>query len=52
MSFTSDNTEGYTRAELAGFNAELAERLAGIDPHDLWLIEEVTKSISDEVGRR
>ena len=33
MAFTTDNTEGYTDAELAALNAEMALKLALL-PHD------------------
>jgi hypothetical protein len=50
--FTTDNTEGYSATELAALNAELAERLAGIDEADTDLIEQVSKSFADEVAGR
>jgi hypothetical protein len=50
--FTQDNTFGYSDAELAALNAELAERLAGIDPDNDWLIEQTAKSFADEVANR
>jgi hypothetical protein len=51
--FTSDNTEGYTAAELEALNAELAQRLAdaGVEPgsDEAMAIE---KAFHDEVSRR
>lgn len=49
--FTIENTEGYTQTELDQLNAELAERLEGVEPHtDKWYQAE--KAFSDEVARR
>lgn len=50
--FTLDNTEGYTQAELNALNAELQTRLAGIDPEDVEMRQQVEKSFADEVSRR
>ena len=48
--FTADNTEGYTAAELAALNAELAQRLAGIeDPEAAFAAEQ---AFADEIARR
>jgi hypothetical protein len=52
MSFTRGNTEGYTDAELAALNAELAERLAAIDPDDIEALQDAEKAFADEVSRR
>lgn len=53
MAFTSDNTEGYTAAELAALNAELAQRIAaaGVEPgsDEAAAIE---KAFHDEVAGR
>lgn len=50
MTFTMDNTEGYTQEELDALNAELDERLEGVDdPLDQVEIE---KRFADEVSRR
>lgn len=53
MTFTADNTEGYTAAELAALNAELAERLkaAGAEPGSDEA-QEIEKAFHDEVARR
>jgi len=48
--FTQENTEGYTNAELGRLNAELEERLEGIDDPDEIDFEK--KNFSDEVARR
>lgn len=53
MTFTTDNTEGYTAAELAALNAEFEARLAaaGVEPgSDEALAME--KAFADEVARR
>lgn len=50
--FTRDNTEGYTQAELDALNAELAQRLAAIDPDDTEARAEAEKAFADEVSRR
>jgi hypothetical protein len=53
MAFTTiDNTTGYTQAELDALNAELAERLAEIDPDDTDARAEAEKAFADEVSRR
>ena len=52
MAFTMDNTEGYTAAELAALNAELAERLAEIDPDDVDARYAAEKAFNDEVAGR
>jgi hypothetical protein len=48
--FTTENTTGYSQTELDALNAELAERLAGIEDPDER--EEAAKSFADEVSRR
>lgn len=53
MTFTTDNTEGYTDAELAALNAEFEARLAaaGVEPgSDEALAME--KAFADEVAGR
>lgn len=47
--FTQDNTTGYTNDQLAALNAELAQRLAGVDASEL---EAVEKAFADEVAGR
>lgn len=49
--FTMENTEGFTQAQLDFLNAELAERLAEIDPDDTDARQRAEKAFSDEVGR-
>lgn len=49
--FDSQNTEGYTQEELVDLNAELAERLEGLEfGSDEY--NEAEKAFSDEVARR
>lgn len=49
--FDRTNTTGYTDAELAALNAELTERLAGLEPgSDEY--EQAEKAFHDEVARR
>ena len=50
--FTTENTTGYTQQELDALNAELVERLAGIDPDDIDARQEVEKAFADEVSHR
>lgn len=50
--WTTDNTEGYSQEELDALNAELARRLAVIDPNDTDAINEATKAFADEAARR
>ena len=50
--FTTGNTDGYTQAMLDALNAELAGRLAAIDPDDIDARAEAEKSFADEVARR
>jgi hypothetical protein len=50
--FTTDNTAGYTAAELAALNAELAAILADIPESDVDAREEAAKAFADEVARR
>jgi hypothetical protein len=49
--FTTENTEGYTQPQLDALNAELAERLAGVEA---WSEEsiEIVKAFTDEVASR
>lgn len=48
--FTTDNTEGYTAAELATFNAELATLLEGVDDADeRW---DICKAFESDVAGR
>lgn len=47
-----ENTTGYTFAELAALNAELAVRLALIDPDDVDARDEAAKAFADEVASR
>lgn len=53
MAFTTENTEGYTAAELAALNAELAARIsdAGAEPGSDEALE-IEKAFHDEVARR
>lgn len=51
MAFTQDNTHGYTNRQLSSLNAELALRLAGIDP-DSDEYRQTEAAFSDEVARR
>ena len=49
--FTPENTDGYTAEQLAALNAELAERLAGVEPgSDLYY--QIEHAFADEVGHR
>lgn len=52
MLFTIENTTGYTQAELAALNTELAVRLAEIDPDNIEARIEAEKAFADEVSRR
>lgn len=53
MTFTADNTEGYTQAELDALNAELAERLAAAGAEaGTEAAVEIEKAFADEVARR
>ena len=49
--FTMQNTEGYSQAQLDFLNAELAARLAEIDPDDIDARIQAEKAFDDEVGR-
>lgn len=50
MAFTDENTSGYTAEQLADLNAELAQRLNGIEsPEDRAAAEQ---AFADEVARR
>ncbi len=53
MTYSADNTEGYTAAEMAALNAELAERIkaAGAEPGSDEA-QEIEKAFHDEVARR
>lgn len=53
MTFTTDNTEGYTAAEIAALNAELAERIkaVGAEPGSDEALD-LEKAFHDEVARR
>lgn len=53
MAFTQDNTSGYTDADLAALNAELAERLkaAGAEPGSDEA-QEIEKAFNNEVASR
>lgn len=49
--FTTENTTGYTSEQLAALNAELAERLEGLEPGtDEYYQAE--KAFADEVAAR
>jgi hypothetical protein len=49
--FTQNNTEGYTDAELEALNAELDDRLSGLEPGtDEY--DNAVKAFNDEVSRR
>lgn len=50
--FTDENTTGYTAEEIAALNAELAERLALIDPNDTDARTAAEQAFNDEVARR
>ena len=50
--FRDDNTEGYTAAQLAALNAELAARIAHLDALDTDGAHEIARAFSDEVARR
>jgi len=52
VTFTADNTSGYTPAELAALNAELAAKLATLVPDDTDARAEAEKAFHDEVARR
>jgi hypothetical protein len=49
--FTQSNTDGYTDEQLSRFNAELAERLQGLDPLDDEY-QQTESDFSDEIARR
>jgi len=53
MTFTAQNTEGYTAAELAALNAEFEARLAaaGVEPGSDEAAD-LEKAFSDEVAGR
>jgi hypothetical protein len=50
--FNTDNTEGYTAAELDALNAELAVRLAEIDQDDTYALIAAEQAFADEVAGR
>lgn len=50
MPFTEDNAAGYTVEQIEALNAELAERLEGIEDRDQR--EAIEKAFADEVARR
>lgn len=50
--FTQDKTTGYTDADLAALNEELASRLAAIDPSDTDARYEAEKAFAHEVAQR
>ena len=52
MTFTTDNTDGYTVNELAALNAELATRLSSIDVTDTDARADAEKAFHDEVAGR
>lgn len=52
MTFTAQNTEGYTAEQIAALNAELAERLSQIDPDDAEAMYAAEKAFSDEIAQR
>lgn len=47
--FTSENTSGYTPAQLAALNAALAQRLAGIETGSQDAIR-IEKEFADQIG--
>lgn len=51
MAFTQQNTDGYTDAQLAALNAELQQRLAGLD-RDSDEYQQAEKAFHDEVAAR
>lgn len=51
MAFTQQNTDGYTDAQLAALNAELAERLNGLD-RDSDEYQQAEAAFADEVAKR
>jgi hypothetical protein len=49
--FTQQNTDGYTDQELEALNAELNDRLSGLEPgSDEY--QQTEKSFHDEVSKR
>jgi hypothetical protein len=50
--FTTDTTAGYTAAELAALNAELAQVLASIPENDTDARAEAEKAFADTVAAR
>lgn len=51
MRFTQQNTDGYTDQQLSELNAELAERLSGLEP-DSDEYQQAEKNFADEVAAR
>lgn len=51
MTFTMENTEGYSQAQLDFLNSEMAIRLAEVDPNDTDALRRAEKAFSDDVGR-
>ena len=53
MTFTMDNTEGYTQSEIDAINTELSQRLAlaGIEPGTDEAME-FEKAFADEISSR
>lgn len=49
MSFTQDNTAGYTDEQLAALNAELAQRMENVADEDRTAAEQ---AFADEVAGR
>jgi hypothetical protein len=52
MTFTTDNTAGYTAAELAALNVELAAVRARIAADDVEALAEAEDAFADQVARR
>lgn len=49
--FTQQNTDGYTQEQIDKLNAELAERLAGLEPESDEY-KQAEKAFHDEVSKR
>ena len=52
MWFTSENTQGYTDAELDALNDEMDEIMSMIDPDDIDAQNEAEKAFKDKVAAR
>lgn len=52
MTFTAQNTEGYTAEQLLALNAELDVRLAALDQDDAEALHDALKAFSDTVAAR